>query len=46
MMFAYREMQLIANNGFFRLEFARQCHKQQTFNDLPIIVMGTQCQKI
>lgn len=46
MTFAYREMQVAAIKGFFQLEFADQYHKQQTLNDLPIIVMGKQCQKI
>ncbi|RLK10709.1 hypothetical protein CLV75_0690 [Ruegeria conchae] len=45
-MFAYREMQLIAINSFFQLEFASEYHKQQTLNGLPIIVTGKQCQKI
>ncbi|SDW37726.1 hypothetical protein SAMN05444358_101666 [Ruegeria halocynthiae] len=46
MTLAYREMQMVANKSFFQLEFAGQCHKQQTLNDLRIIVMGKQCQKI
>ncbi len=46
MTFACREMQLVADKSFFRLEFAGQYHKQQTLNDLRIIVMGKQCQKI
>ncbi len=46
MTFAYREMQQSVNKGFFQLEFAGQYHKQQTLNDLVIIVMGKQCQKI